>query len=113
MDQPAGYHQVESSGICHQGHQATTTCENQGGQGVDKLFNFDETDAWHSKWGKGEAIPFDMDIDLRSINNIDKLQYIPREDAGNGTLLKGTILTVSTRKNGQLRYRLNGLRMAR
>lgn len=28
---------------------------------------------------------------LRSINNIDKLQYIPREDAGNGTLLKGTI----------------------
>ena len=73
------------------GIKATTTCENQGGQGVDKLFNFDETDAWHSKWGKGEAIPFDMDIDLRSINNIDKLQYIPREDAGNGTLLKGTI----------------------
>lgn len=73
------------------GIKATTTFDNQGGQGIDKLFNFDEKDSWHSKYGKGEAIPGDVEIDLHSINNIDKLQYLPREDGGNGTILKGTI----------------------
>ncbi|HRN47458.1 MAG TPA: discoidin domain-containing protein, partial [Niabella sp.] len=32
-----------------------------------------------------------MVIDLNSVNQIDKFQYLPREGAGNGTLLKGKV----------------------
>ena len=72
------------------GIKGETTCENQGGQGIKKLFNFDESDTWHTKWS-ASAVPFDMVMDLRSINQLDKFQYLPRTDAGNGTLLKGTV----------------------
>ena len=75
--------------------KATTTCENQPGNGVGKLFDFDEKSMWHSKWGKGEAIPSDMTIDLRSVNKLDRFEYFPREDGGNGTILAGTV-SVST-----------------
>lgn len=75
--------------------KATTTCENQPGNGVGKLFDFVEKSMWHSKWGKGEAIPSDMTIDLRSVNKLDRFEYIPREDGGNGTILAGTV-SVST-----------------
>lgn len=33
------------------GIEGETTCPNQGGQGINKLFNFDEGDTWHTKWG--------------------------------------------------------------
>ena len=36
-----------------------------------------------------------MTIDLRSVNKLDRFEYIPREDGGNGTLLSGTV-SVST-----------------
>lgn len=68
-----------------------TTCENQPGMGVNKLFDYDQRSTWHSKWGKGEAVPFTLTLDLRSVNELDKLEYLPREDGGNGTLTKGTI----------------------
>lgn len=71
--------------------KATITCEDQGGQGVQRLFDFDPKSSWHTKWGKGEAMPCDMTLDLRSVNKLDYLDYQPREDAGNGTLLKGTV----------------------
>ena len=72
------------------GIKGETTCPNQGGQGVNKLFNFDEGDAWHTKWSTA-AVPFDLIIDLNSVNQLDKFQYLPRLDAGNGTLGKGTV----------------------
>ena len=72
------------------GLKGETTCKNQGGQGVNKLFNFDEKDIWHTAWGE-TAVPFEMVIDLCSVNQLDKLQYLPREDGGNGTLQQGTI----------------------
>ena len=75
--------------------KATTTCENQPGNGINKLFDFDEKSMWHTKWGKGEAVPSDLTIDLRSVNKLDRFEYIPREDAGNGTLLAGTV-SIST-----------------
>lgn len=71
--------------------KAQTSCANQSGSGVDKLFDFDEKTVWHTKWGKGEAVPSDMTIDLRSVNKLDRLEYMPREDAANGTLLAGEI----------------------
>lgn len=81
------------------GIKAQTTCENQGGNGVDKLFDFDEKAMWHSKWGKGEAIPCDMTIDLRTLNQLDRMEYMPREDGGNGTLLKGMVSYSTDRQN--------------
>ena len=72
------------------GLRGETTCPNQGGQEVRRLFNFDESDAWHTQWS-AKAVPFDLLIDLRSVNQLDKFQYLPRLDAGNGTLKKGTV----------------------
>lgn len=72
------------------GARATTSCDNQGGQGANHLVDFDETSVWHTKWGQ-EAVPFDLVIDLHSVNQLDRLQYIPRGDAANGTLLRGTV----------------------
>ncbi len=73
------------------GITAETTCENQGGQGINKLFDFDEGAGWHSKYGKGDAVPFDLVMDLNSINTLDKFHYMPRKDGGNGTIQQGTI----------------------
>lgn len=74
-----------------QGIKASVTCEDQPGQTISKLFDFDIKSGWHTKWGKGEAVPFDMTIDLRSLNQLDRFDYYHREDGGNGTILKGTI----------------------
>lgn len=81
------------------GIRAQVTCEDQPGQTVAKLFDFDTKSSWHTKWGKGEAVPFDMTLDLRSVNQLDRLEYMPREDAGNGTLLKGTVSYSSDKQN--------------
>lgn len=73
-----------------QGIVAETTAENQGGSGIDNLFDFDEGNMWHTKWG-AKAVPFDMIIDLKSINQLDKFHYLPRTGRGNGILLKGKV----------------------
>lgn len=67
-----------------------TTAQNQGGQGVNRLFDYDENNTWHTLYG-ANSIPLDMIVDLRTINQLDKFHYLPRTDAGNGTLLKGTV----------------------
>lgn len=71
------------------GGRAETSCKNQGGQGANHLMDFDETSIWHTAWD-AKAVPFELTIDLRSVNVLDKLQYMPRPDGGNGTLLKGS-----------------------
>ena len=80
------------------GISAETTCANQGGQGIDKMFDFDETSIWHTAWGQS-AVPFDIVIDLRSINILDKMQYMPRPDGGNGTILKASYEVSMDRMN--------------
>lgn len=71
------------------GIEAETSCANQGGQGIHKMFDFDETSSWHTAWSQ-TAVPFDIIIDLRTVNYLDKMQYLPRPDSGNGTILKAT-----------------------
>lgn len=66
-----------------------TSVPNQGGS-IRRLFDFEEGELWHTLYN-AKAVPFDLIIDLRSINQVEKLHYLPRENAGNGTLLKGTI----------------------
>lgn len=72
------------------GLKGTTTCEDQRGERIAKLFDWDESNIWHTKWGV-KATPFDMVIDLRSVNKLDKFMYLPRTDGGNGTFLNGTV----------------------
>ena len=78
------------------GITATTSCPNQGGQGTNRLFDFDEGNIWHTAWSS-KAVPFEMTIDLNGLSTLDKLHYIGREDAGNGTIVKAT-LCYSTNK---------------
>ena len=73
-----------------EGVQAETSAANQGGNGINKLFNYDEGDMWHTKWGQ-TAVPFDMTLDLKSVNQLDKFEYLPRTDGGNGIILKGKV----------------------
>jgi len=73
-----------------QGITAKTTVENQGGAGIDKLFDFEEGEMWHTKWGVN-AVPFDVLIDLNSVYQLDKFHYLPRTGRGNGVLLKGKV----------------------
>lgn len=71
------------------GATAIISCANQGGHGIDALFDHDEKSMWHTKWGTS-ALPFTLTIDLKGINELERFVYLPREDAGNGTILEGT-----------------------
>lgn len=66
-----------------------TSVENQGNS-LAKLFDFEEGELWHTKHGVN-AVPFNLVMDLKSINKLDKFNYLPREDARNGTILKGSV----------------------
>ena len=84
--------------------KAQVTCQDQPGTPVGKLFDFDPKSGWHTKWASagekgGSAVPFDMTIDLRSVNQLDRIEYTPRTDAGNGTLLKGQVSYSTDRQN--------------
>ena len=80
------------------GIKASSSVANQGGQAVSHLFDFDEKTTWHTAWNKPNATPFDVELNLGSVNQLDKLQYLGREDAGNGTLLEGSIAVSMDRK---------------
>ena len=72
------------------GIKATITCADQGGQQIGKLFDYDMKSTWHTKYG-AKAVPFEITMDLRSVNELDRMEYTPRGDAGNGTILAGTV----------------------
>ena len=80
------------------GIKASASVANQGGQDIHQLFDFDEKTTWHTAWNQPNATPFDVELNLGSVNQLDKLQYLGREDAGNGTLLKGTVAVSMDRK---------------
>lgn len=79
--------------FAQQGIRATISCEDQPGQDIGKLFDFDEKSGWHTKWGKGEAVPFEVVMDLRGVAPLDRIDYLHREDGGNGVILEGTFST--------------------
>ena len=81
------------------GVKATTSVQNQGGQGTDKLFDRDLKTIWHTSWSNQQATPFEMIVDLRSVNQLERMEYIPREDAGNGTILSGSYAFSTDRQN--------------
>ena len=71
------------------GITGTTSIRNQGGS-LRRLFDFEEGELWHTSYD-ASSVPFDLVADLNSINQLDKFQYVPRDNAGNGTLLKGIV----------------------
>ncbi len=71
------------------GIHAQTSCANQPGQDVSKLFDYDQKSMWHTAWSE-KATPFTLTMDLKTVNQLDKMEYLPREDAGNGTITQGT-----------------------
>lgn len=76
-----------------------TSVENQEGFGINRLFDFAESgDIWHTKYG-AKVESFDLVIDLRSVNQIDKFQYLSRADGGNGTLLNGKVYYSMDKEN--------------
>ncbi|WP_114791892.1 glycoside hydrolase family 31 protein [Niabella yanshanensis] len=75
-----------------------STAASQGGEGLNKLFDFDEDNNWHTQYGKN-AIPLDLVLDLKSVNQLDKLQYLPRSSGFNGVILKGKIYYSMDRKS--------------
>lgn len=79
------------------GIEGETSVENQGNS-LTKLFDFKEKDTWHTKYNE-KAVPFDLVLDLKTINKLDKFHYVPREDGGNGTLLKGSVSYSMDREN--------------
>lgn len=69
--------------------EATAAC--QEGFEIERLFDFAESgDMWHTKY-QANALPFEMTLDLRTVNQLDKFHYLSRTDGGNGTMLKGTV----------------------
>lgn len=71
------------------GIEGETSAENQG-RSLRRLFDFEEGELWHTKYSVN-ALPFDLILDLKTINQLDKFHYIPRDNAGNGTILKGSV----------------------
>lgn len=78
--------------------EASATTPDQPGDEISSLFNFDESDMWHTDWST-KAVPFDMIIDLKTVNQLDRLQYLPRNGGSNGNLVAGQISVSSDRTN--------------
>ncbi|XP_075985949.1 alpha-glucosidase 2-like [Anticarsia gemmatalis] len=63
-------------------------------QEVFYLTDGDPDSLWHTHWGKpGQADPktgktIDLKFDLGEVYDINRMEYTPRDDAGNGTILK-------------------------
>lgn len=73
------------------GLTAKSTAREMEGFGIEHLFDFATTgDIWHTYY-YSKAVPFEFTVDLHSINTLDKIQYLPRADAGNGTITRADI----------------------
>ena len=94
------------------GIKGETTAAVQEGFEIERLFDFAELgDMWHTKY-RANALPYDLIMDLRTINQLDKFHYLPRTDGGNGTMLKGTVYYSMDKENwteaGAFNWERNG-----
>lgn len=56
-------------------------------------FDGDENTIWHSDWSKTPAQPYEVNIELNELTKVNKMTYLPRQDAGkNGDILEYEIL---------------------
>ncbi|MBJ8350048.1 discoidin domain-containing protein [Streptococcus zalophi] len=80
------------------GITATAEAPDQPNQPLTLLFDGDESTQYHSQWFNDKAVPSSMVLDLGSQQIVDHIIYVPRRDAGNGTL---TGLTIDTSLDGE------------
>lgn len=77
--------------------KAESTATDQDGSSISNLVDFDENSMWHTKWGL-ESTPFDIIFDLNNIQQLDRLEYLPRTSGRNGNLLKGSVYVSTDKK---------------
>lgn len=83
------------------GITATNTAKDMPGFGIHRLFDFQESgDIWHTHYSE-KAVPFTVTMDLHATITLDKMQYVPRADAGNGTIMEADIFTSKDGKTWQ------------
>lgn len=83
------------------GITATNTAKDMPGFGIHRLFDFQESgDIWHTHYSE-KTVPFTVTMDLHATITLDKMQYVPRADAGNGTILEADIFTSKDGKTWQ------------
>lgn len=83
------------------GITASNTAKDMPGFGIHRLFDFQESgDIWHTHYSE-KAVPFTVTMDLHATITLDKMQYVPRADAGNGTILEADIFTSKDGKTWQ------------
>ncbi|HKI90247.1 MAG TPA: TIM-barrel domain-containing protein [Draconibacterium sp.] len=70
------------------GIKAESNANMQGGHGLNRLFDFDENSTMHTKY-RTKSVPFDIVIDLKSINHLEKIVYLPRLSGRNGIIQNG------------------------
>lgn len=73
-------------------HDIAATCSavDEEDNEINRLFDFDQKDLWHTKYGQ-KAVPFSITMDLKTINQIDRMEYVPRISGRNGIITKGSI----------------------
>ena len=77
---------------------AESTVNMQGGHGFNRLFDFNENSLMHTKYYE-KSIPFEFIIDLHSINQLEKIVYLPRLSGSNGIIQKGKFLYSKDKEN--------------
>ncbi|MFJ7933988.1 FIMAH domain-containing protein [Sporosarcina sp. NPDC096371] len=60
----------------------------QSGSGAAQAVDGRDDTQWHTNWTTGNKLPHTFEIDMKLAYQLDKLEYLPRPDAGNGTILK-------------------------
>lgn len=80
------------------GSTAESTASMQGGQGLNRLFDFDENSMMHTEYGTN-SVPFDIVIDLKSINQLEKIVYLPRLSGRNGVIQNGQFMYSTDKEN--------------
>ncbi|WP_440896570.1 discoidin domain-containing protein [Amphibacillus sp. Q70] len=63
-----------------------TANSSQSGSGPEAALDGDEGTTWHTDWNSGNELPHTFEIDMQLGYELDKFEYVPRDDAGNGTI---------------------------
>lgn len=60
----------------------------QSGSGAEQAVDGKDDTQWHSNWSTGNKLPHTFEIDMKLAYQLEKFEYLPRPDTGNGTILK-------------------------
>ncbi len=74
-----------------EGYTITANVDAQAGSGIEKLYDRDLGTQWHTNWNKPGQFN-ELIVNLNGSYDMDKFEYVPRPDAGNGTMMRGKVL---------------------